>query len=251
MDPMERNEAEAHIAAARFSIEAATVDEARRHRRHSALAHNLSGGRAPTTTWETANKMEEQTFSLAVNVGDTLLELHTALVRMRDEMRVALANFQRHGAEGYSTDTTLETLFPSTTAAMVSLQRSFRQVSSMFSSSIRLVEPLKLMNRVRLSIDEEIHRPLQCPASDFFERWRAQTATKLAETKPVVPVTAGIPSLPISRIFDKTRVAAHTTESTSCSACETYGPENYQESVHVEGNATDTRRAARQVQHFR
>jgi hypothetical protein len=217
MDPMERNEAEDHIAAARFSIEAATVDEARRHRRHSALAHNLSGGRAPTTTWETANKMEEQTFSLAVNVGDTLLELHTALVRMRDEMRVALANFQRHGAEGYSTDTTLETLFPSTTAAMVSLQRSFRQVSSMFSSSIRLVEPLKLMNRVRLSIDEEIHRPLQCPASDFFEL--------LLTPRKVLPVP------PARRTAPKITRKAYTWKETQQTRDELHAKYNISDSV--------------------
>jgi len=163
---------------------------------------SVGGG---TTAWESKNRMEDHALSLASSMCDFVVRTYSALEAMRDEMRVTISNYRRHGPGAYPTDEALGHIFAQSTVAVDEVRKGLSEVMPLFSSTVRHQEPLTILRDMRSAIDRESERPLECPAAEYVERWRLRAAERLVDTAPA-PSSQPRPYAK-STIADKTTLA--------------------------------------------
>ena len=188
-------------------LKAAQRSERSSKRQHSAAATRHAKGTVGggTTLWESNNRLEDHAMMIANCMCDFVVATFSALEAMRDEMRVTISNFRRHGPGAYPTDEALTHVFNHSGKAVAEVQKGLARVMPMFSTTVRHLEPLAILSEMRAAIDREAERPLECPPQEYLERWRRRAADHLRET--VEPITR--PELIVKRstMCDKTPVA--------------------------------------------
>ena len=160
-----------------------------------------------TTPWEEQNKLSDQALELANAVGDLVVDVEARVVALRDEMRAALSNVQRHGVGAFPTDEVLLKLFPRSTEVLTVVSQAFQRIMPLFSTSVRHEEPLQLLSQIRRAVQEEIARPVDCPATEFAARWKAETETRLRAADQKKGSLRAALTVVDSSITDKTPLA--------------------------------------------